>query len=356
MNKLRNSIIKTTPLAVFAVCAAAFLLRYPECVALGIRKGLSVCGSVIIPTLFPFMVLAVFISRSDLCMFFANALSAFTRYVFRLPKEASAAIFMSFIGGFPVGAKMGSELVKSGKISKSDAARMNLFCINAGPAFIISTVGANMLGSKKAGIILFMSLTLSSLLIGFFSGLLFAGKKIPAETSEEETEKIPTTYAFVSSAREASVSILSICSWVILFSGIGEAIDFLSLGANSSFFLKSSLEVTGGCLAAAGRYPLPAVAAVIGFSGFCVHFQIFPFLKDSGIKISHFYTGRLISGALAAGICRILLIFFPCDTAVSLAQSGFSPIPYRVSLPACIAFLIMSVLLIFDIAPKKKVC
>ena len=46
------------------------------------------------------------------------------------------------------------------------------FCVNAGPAFIISAVGAGMLGSVRMGVVLFAAHILASVLVGIGGRLL----------------------------------------------------------------------------------------------------------------------------------------------------------------------------------------
>jgi len=43
---------------------------------------------------------------------------------------------------------------------------MMCFCVNSGPSFLIAAVGAGMLSSQRAGIILFATQTLATVLIG----------------------------------------------------------------------------------------------------------------------------------------------------------------------------------------------
>ena len=57
-----------TACALLAACAGAgaVLLAWPEAAASGISRGLSICSSIIIPSLFPFLVLAGFLVKSGL--------------------------------------------------------------------------------------------------------------------------------------------------------------------------------------------------------------------------------------------------------------------------------------------------
>lgn len=92
--------------------------------------------------------------RSGLCGYLGKFLEKPVQVLFALPGSAGAAACMSFVAGYPVGAGMTAALFSEGRISQSDAQRMTLFCVNAGPAFVIGGVGAGMLGSVRAGVII----------------------------------------------------------------------------------------------------------------------------------------------------------------------------------------------------------
>lgn len=73
---------------------------------------------------------------------------------------------MSFVGGYPVGAKTIASLVREKKLSQETAARMLCFSVNAGPSFLIGTVGVALLGSPRLGWILLFAQIASAFLIG----------------------------------------------------------------------------------------------------------------------------------------------------------------------------------------------
>ena len=141
----------------------------PDGIGEGIHNGLTLCATVILPSMFPFMVLSAFLVKSGLALRIGRVLEKPTRLLFGLPGCAATAILMSMIGGYPVGAKAVSELKESGELTESQCSRMFCFCVNAGPAFLIFAVGSNMLGSVQVGVILYASQLIASLLIGIGS-------------------------------------------------------------------------------------------------------------------------------------------------------------------------------------------
>ena len=264
---------------------------------------------------------------------------------------------MSLIGGYPVGAKMTYEMVENHQITMSQGRRMMLFCINAGPAFVINAVGFAMLGSSKAGVILFASLCLSSILVGLFTSYsendedddttLYA----PFLSSEKQLSRV-----FTDSASDGAQAIFSVCVWVILFSCIGSIISLLPISDNAITYIKCLLEVTSGCKSASGAFGIPAIAFVLGWSGLCVHCQIMQYLHGVRVKLFKFFVIRLITGTVASAVCEILLRFFPCEVQTFASNSlAFNAI-FSVSAPAAAALLFMSALLILDLDTKREMC
>lgn len=110
--------------------------------------------------------------------------------------------------------------------------------------------------------------------------------------------------------------------------------------------------MTKGCTLGAGRFSLPAMTAIIGFGGLCVHCQIFSFLH---LRYRHFFVSRVLNGALSALICEGLLFIFPVDVTTALQDGKLMLMPFSVSAPAFFALILMCIVMIFDIDSKKKV-
>lgn len=348
-------ILKYIPAAAGSCLMAFLLLLMPEKAAEGVRKGLDICAVSVIPSLFPFMALSSFLINSRLCLFRGKIANAMGKKLFSLPGSALSAVFMSLIGGFPIGASMTSKLLANGEITKNQAQRMMLFCVNAGPAFVIGTVGVSMLANAAAGGIILISLLISSLSMGFFSFLISDGEfTVPKEYKNEAAPEF--SQAFTRSVADAAGAMFSICAWVILFSCVNAFTDLLSISESGKIFIKSVLEVTTGSFAAAGNVSLPIMCLIIGFGGICVHCQVMGFAAETGIKPSLFIAARIINGAIAAMVCAVILKFFPISTTVMSNTVQGVPQAYSASIPAAAGLLVMGGLLILELDSKRKIC
>ena len=152
-----------------SVFGIAVLIAFPKAVSDGIITGLENSVNLLVPSLFPFMVLSSFMIRSNAYEYIGKIFFPVAK-IFRLPKSAVSAVVLSFIGGFPVGAKCVKLLYENRKINENEAERMMYFCVCSGPAFLITAVGAMMMGNVMSGVVLYVSQIISGLILGTISG------------------------------------------------------------------------------------------------------------------------------------------------------------------------------------------
>lgn len=162
------------------------------------------------------MVLSSFIIHSGISKFIGKLLQPVIQFLFYLPGSAGSVIIMSMIGGYPVGARGCMSLLKQGAITAKQAQRMLYFCINAGPAFIISVVGSTLLQNTQIGLLLFFSQVAAMLVIGITLGIIARFKKEPCHTiiPSEHSSQSP----LVESTLDASKGLMNMSAFVILFS------------------------------------------------------------------------------------------------------------------------------------------
>lgn len=340
------------PTLIAVVCVVLFFSNPSDAVA-GVRDGLFLCGNTVVPSLFPFMILSDYLVRSGVSSGLGSKLSPLTEKIFRLPGCSACAVLMSLVGGFPVGAKMISQLYDGGELTKKQSQRMMWFCVNSGPAFIIGAVGATMLSDKKSGILLFISQITASLLIGFFSRFTVPKAALCDSGSKPKIN----TSVLTESVACATDSILNVCAWILLFSGFSRFL--LKLVEISPLFNVTVLlcEVTSGCSFAAKNLPVFFIAPVLCWSGFAVHLQLLPYIKNIGMPITGFWLSRVLNGLVALLIAWILFRIFPCEVQVFSSVSDITVKPYSVSVPAAVAMLMLGSFTIIDInlATDKKI-
>ena len=220
--KKKAELLRCIILLLISLGAGLALSLFPETAARGAAQGLNVCLSVLVPSLFPFLVLSVFLVRSGAAALLGRLLERPMRFLFRLPGCCAPVILMGMLGGYPVGARGTAALLQAGEIDEKQARRMTCFCVNAGPAFVLSAVGAGFLHSPRAGGILLASGLSASLVLG----LLLRGRD-PLTARPRSVSRAPAKAgdALVASAFDACRSLAAMCCFVILFAVI---LEFLS--------------------------------------------------------------------------------------------------------------------------------
>jgi sporulation integral membrane protein YlbJ len=344
--------IKKEYLSLVIILWCIFLIfRFPEAVKEGVNEGINICFYTIIPSLFPFMTISTYIVRSDILSPFYNFLSLPVRVLFKQPASAVSVIILSMVGGFPVGIKMANDLYTKGRITKEQAQRLCLFCMNAGPAFVITAVGANILGNTKAGIIIYSSLCISAFISGVISSFVADKNNDMINQKNEKPLQLSSLSSFVTDSLQC---IFNICAWIILFSSITQCIEAFSFPEQAYIYITSFLEVTKGCSTLAGNTILPIFTGIIGFGGICVHCQVLEYLKNMQIKYRHFFISRILSGISASVISYILFLLFPVEADVFSNSDQISSYSFSFSYSAFFIFILMCVIMILDIDRNKK--
>lgn len=297
-------------------------IAFGSSLASGIANGLALCVNTLIPSLFPFMVLSNFLVLSGLYKYFSLPLLPFTRFLFKMPKNMGPVIALSFIGGFPVGAKNIQTLYEQHEIDENCANRLLSYCINPGPAFIITGVGAAMLGSMQTGIILFTAQILASVIVGVVVSL----KEKNSVYIKAKNEQMGISEAFVKSVNDNVRTMLSICAFVVVFSSFIEVIK--QIGIQSKLvqgILFSFLEVTTGCVNAAtnfkGNLSILLICFALSFCGISVICQVKAILAGDVLSLKRFFISRLIHFPVMYFTTLFLFRLFP-QTAPAFSNSA----------------------------------
>lgn len=317
----KTDIITTSIVTVVFLAVCAFILTMPHAAVEGAKNGLSFSFEILIPSLFPFMFLSDFAVEYGISSRLGKFFGKSTEKLFYLPSEAGVTIFLSLIGGFPVGACGINALIKQNKITQAQAQRMFCFCVNSGPAFLISVVGSSMYHNIALGVILLSAQSIVSLIVGICLGI-GARKHEQLQKTLDTNKTLHSEFApaFITSCHNACKATINLCSLVVLFSTFGEIIGVLIHSENRPILnciIKSVLEVTAGCdLFAQFGLPLFLIPLVTGWAGVSVHFQIFAAAADVKIDKIRFILFRAINGIFSSALTYIIMIFIRTDSEV----------------------------------------
>lgn len=329
------------------IAAAAAMLLFPDIASQGAYCGIVNSLEILIPSLFPFMVLTLFLTESSLSERILKFPSLLLSKLCGIDKKYCSIFMLGMIGGYPSAAKNISTLCKKGVLSRETSEILLCFCTNAGPSFLISAVGSKMFLSDSVGAILFVSSLLSSFSLIFVYGKRLSVSDTPYCTPVSKTQ---LSISLVNAVKGSCSALTTICSFVIIFS------VFIAFVPNFSqnFSITKALfygifEVTTASAYAACELSLLNVllaSAICGWGGLCVMLQICAICNEAGISIRRFILSRFLNAILNVLYTFLLLIAIPINTTqtfisntASAAPAVFSaPIPALMLLLCCVTF------------------
>ncbi len=350
----------------------SILLIFPSYCVEGVLKGLENTCRILIPSLFPYMVLSSFIMRSGADRYIGKIFAPITKILFNLPPVCSSAIILSLIGGFPVGAKCVQLLYKDKKITAEQAQRMMLFCICSGPAFLITAIGAVMLHNIEAGIILYITQIFSCIIIGICTGICSRIKRSNSDSENLSENNAGTRSSAVTAILEASSdgaeSVILMTALVVVFSLLlnvyskSGAADLLTSffgifgiqARESEIIIPIISEVTMACNEIKElSLPVWYFSLAAGFGGICVHMQIFGILRDVPIKRGKYILFRLINAVISTAAAYIIFTVYSPTTEVFSVFGGPEAEASATTLIGSAALIIMCAVFLLSLRKKE---
>ena len=336
-----------------------FFLLYPAETAKSVSEGLSLCLNVVIPSLFPFMVISGIFVSSAVCEKLGRVFKKAISFLFSLSGACFCPVLVCLVGGYPTAAFCARQLYEKGLISRRDYQHLLLFAVNPSPSFAVGAVGAMLLGSSTSGAVIFFSVIIASLLLGLFSRL------VKTEASDEdrkpisiETQFMPFSKSVVNAIGSSGKAMLFICFSVLFFSAVLSVTDRLFPTKNASMLCGALFEVTCGCKRCCRKLPVEIIAGIVGWGGLCTHFQVMEDVILSKLRVTVFMAFRLLHGALSVAVCSFLLRLFPQAVPTFLGGDTVLSYSYNSSLPLSLCLVAMCALLMlgnnFALSKKRK--
>lgn len=309
--------------AFLCLCLAGLIISPTEATAAA-ANSLRLCAGTIIPSLFPFMVVANMAVRLGLPSAAGKLLSPMSKKIFGISGAGLSAFILGLFGGYPLGAVTVAQLYSAKSVSRTEATRLLRFCNNCGPAFTISVAGAAVFGSAAAGYFIFGTHCMSALL------LAIAHRKKSADiTVCPASHRLDAPAAFTESVKISAINCLSVCGFVTFFGVAVGLFDVSGIlpqlcgkisavtGAELHFVRSAAaglLELGTGVGSMAGlslnAKNLALASFILGWGGLSVHAQAVAAINESGLSAKPHFVGKLEHGVLAAVITLLAYPLF----------------------------------------------
>lgn len=299
--------------------ATALLIGFGAAVLLGaesigkyFNEGIRLAVERVLPSAFPFMVLSSLVSAMIDPTSMPTVSRAFQR-VFSVSGAGLGAFIIGSLAGFPVGAKLTSELYCDGLLSRSDAERLMAYSCSPSAPFAVAVVGGGMLGDKALGIILLLSVWIGNVLCA----QLFRGKCGNISIRVEKTRQKPSFVEAVKSATSSSIYMAAFVSFFYIVSSAAK-IGLRNRLIRSAFIM--ALEVSGAMLFISEEIgnlylTMSFSALALGFGGLSVMAQVYAVTDGSGLRMRKYFYIKIFSALFSA-------ILAPLITAIYAAIFG----------------------------------
>lgn len=284
-----------------------YVIVFSEKVGNGILEGLSLALTRVIPTALPFMII------SDLYLAYGRAeeiapMGTVFGKCFGVPAVALRSYITGLVAGFPIGVKAVSDLYRMGGLTRADAERLCAYCSSPSAAFVIGAVGGGLFKDIKIGIILFLSIFASSVVLGLLT-------RKNCEKSPISCDITGQSFNIIESINNAASSCITVAAFISLFSALGEILRFYIKKGAVKITLTALLEVTSAVEFFGTLYtetPLLSFALCgfsLGFGGLSVMLQSAYFLRREGLSLKKYIPYKLIQGVLCAAISSLAFTF-----------------------------------------------
>lgn len=325
-----------------ACCACTCILAFPYASTRGISKGIELCLSVIIPSLYPFTVCSMVIFEYIVHINVKH--NSAIKFISGLDAELFIIYFLSCVGGYPIGAMLIENEFKENRISKKDCETLLYFCVNSAPSFTITIIGSILYKSTLLGMIIYFSGISASLIISRIvsNKIRYTRKPKPQNFTSRNFSEI-----LISKTYDSVRSMVCICSLIVLFSSIIELIKSFAPNNKVTEILLSLLEITSGIYNSDKN--IYCIAFLSGFAGFCVHFQILSICNELKPNYAKLFASRLIHGSLTASITFIAVKLFKISIPTLSHKIDFTIKVSEYSSFFALLLLITSVLFIVSV-------
>lgn len=295
-------------IVLFGVC----LIFFSSSNILAVQTSLDLFLNAIFPSLFPFLIVSELLSYTSIISFLSAKFEKIMRPLFNVPGIGSYPFIMGLISGYPVGARIVANLRKQNLLSKNEAERLLIFTNNAGPLFIIGSIGCSIYLNKNIGFLLLAISISSSIITGFVFGKIYKDSNRASSDSNTIELTISSFGEIVSKCiKNAFFTLSNVCGFVILFSLIISMIKssgILSLINNIWIenFALGLLEITNGIKsisALSGSSMLTCLimtSALLGTGGICVLLQVWSSISNTDLSIKPYVLGKLFNGIVSA--------------------------------------------------------
>ncbi|MBB3112909.1 sporulation integral membrane protein YlbJ [Paenibacillus phyllosphaerae] len=332
-----------------AVLLALLLAIFPAASLEASVRGLSIWWQVLFPALFPFFVISEVLIGVGIVHFFGTLLDPLMRPLFRVPGSGAFVVTMGYASGYPVGARLTSQLWDQGLITRAEGERLVAITTTSDPIFLIGAVSVGFFHNPALAPVLAASHYGGALIIGlllrFFHDRKDPGTpKPPASTSKSSRFKQavdamhrarlldgrPLGGLLQDSVQSGLKLMIVVGGLVVFFSVVMELLTSVGVINGLAALIQGMMHLVGmptmlaeavvnglfevtlgaktaGAAAGGGLIHQVAIAAfILSWGGMSVHAQVVSLLSRTALRYRPFLLARLVHGVIAIILVYLL--------------------------------------------------
>lgn len=315
MQKQKNRFFALLLLIVFL-----YLLFFPQPALAGARDGLLLWYRNVLPVLFPFMLLCGMALQLNAMECLPRPVQKAVRFLFGCSSPGCFAVLTGFFCGFPMGAKLTSDLLKQKKITAQEARHLYGFVNNLSPVFLTSYLAFDQMKQPQLGGLLLFQILGAAIIYGAAASMHLRKDRFRESRSDAApsvSSVRPDFSRMADCVMEDSVkNIVKLGICIMLFSMAGEAVrTFMSAESIATVLFRASIEVTGGIRIICGsRLSFPQqyvlLSMLCAFGGWSAFAQTVSLAGLKGDNLKYYIKSRVIITLLSGLLSVITLLLF----------------------------------------------
>ena len=285
------------------------MLIFPRQTFEGAESGLLLWFQIVLPTLLPFIILSNLLIHTNAVTYISSIVKPFIQKLFRVSDYGCYAVFVGFLCGYPMGAKVVADLIQTEKISEEEGQYLLSFCNNTSPMFIISFIVMQNFKNESLLLGTLVILYLAPVMCSFLFRRFYKCNARMSSASSLNNAFYFNFQIFDTCIMNGFETITKVGGYIILFSILFALVKQLPV-----MWLLPILEISCGVsyITSLG-IPLstvyPYVLALTSFGGLCAVAQTNSMIQESKLSILPYIIQKLIT-ALVTSLLAIIYIQF----------------------------------------------
>lgn len=275
------------------------------------KEGLNLWLNTLLPTLLPFIILTGILIRTNTAEKIFAPLEHLWNILFGITAPGAYALTLGLLCGYPMGAKITSDMYTHNRISKREAEYLLTFTNHASPVFIRTyLIHLCLKDSIRTGTVYGILLLSSFLTMLLFRFLVWKGVTATQKTDFENQKTEPSAIGSIGTLLDASImngfeTITRLGGYILLFSILSAFVrHYWNAREMTEYLFLGALELTTGLhqLARSGFSPVLRYLCsmpMAAFGGVCILAQTKSLLHKE-LSVLPYISAKCLNAAITA--------------------------------------------------------